>query len=150
MSTDFHFSAIFLLIFIHVNAFAQDNVNAQMLEYKTGIPTEWPARLNVVEAAPKNHRILIENDRVRVLEVTLLPGEIEMLYHYRWPSVLYIQEAGDFIDFDGDGKVIFDTRTLPEPLQYPLSMWKELEARHAVENLSLTLTMRLIRLEIKE
>ncbi len=150
MSTNFHFSAIFLLIFIHVNSFAQDNVNAQMLEYKTGIPTEWPARLNVVEAAPKNHRILIENDRVRVLEVTLLPGEIEMLYHYRWPSVLYIQEAGDFIDFDGDGKVIFDTRTLPEPLQYPLSMWKELEARHAVENLSLTQTMRLIRLEIKE
>ena len=67
-----------------------------------------------------------------------------------WNSVLYIQAAGDFIDRDRDGKVIFDTRKLPAPLKLPLTMWKGPEAPHSVENLSKTITIRLIRVEVKK
>jgi len=66
------------------------------------------------------------------------------------PSVLYILTAGDFIDRDGEGNVIFDTRQLKTPLQYLMTMWKDPEAPHAVENLSKTVTLHLVRVEMKK
>ncbi len=119
------------------------------LGYKTGDPSDWPAELDAVAAAPGNHKILLENDSVRVLEVSMAPGETEPLHSHRWPSVLYIQQAGDFIDKDADGNTIFDTRELDAPLTYPLTMWKEPEAPHSVVNLSDDQWVRLIRVEIK-
>jgi len=92
----------------------------------------------------------LENDKVRVLEVTMAPGEKEALHHHRWPSVLYIQEADDFVDYDDDGNVIFDSRQIPEPLPMPYTMYKDPEAPHSVVNLSETKPIRLIRVEMKE
>ena len=112
-------------------------------------PDYWPANLDAVIAAPKNHKILLENNQVRVLEVTLAPGETEKVHHHRWPSVLYIQEAGDFIDYDENGNIILDTRQLKTPLIFPMTMWKDLEAPHSIENLSKTKPIRLIRVEMK-
>lgn len=122
---------------------------AQDLSYATGNPADWPPELDAVIAAPDNHRILLENDRVRVLEVTLGPGEVEPLHHHRWPSVLHITAADHFIDRNADDEVIMDTRELDAPLPMPLTMWKEAEAPHSVENLSSTETIRLIRIEQK-
>lgn len=119
------------------------------LLYQTGDPGTWSPDQDAVASAPTNHTILLENDRVRVLEVTLWPREVEPLHHHRWPSVLYILEAGDFIDRDAQGNTIMDTRELPEPLQFPLTMWKDSEAPHSVENLSDTQPIRLIRVELK-
>jgi quercetin dioxygenase-like cupin family protein len=118
--------------------------------YKTGNPADWPKDSDAVIAAPRNHKILLENDKVRVLDVTIPPGETEPLHSHRWPSVLYILSAGDFVDRDGQGNVIFDTRQLKTPLQYPVTMYKEPEAPHAAENLSKTVTVHLIRVEIKK
>lgn len=112
-------------------------------------PEDWPANLDAVNAAPKNHKILMENDKVRVLEVTLAPGETEEVHHHQWPSVLYIQEAGDFIDYDSEGNIIMDSRQIKPALQFPMTMWKDAEAAHSVENLSKTITIRLIRVEMK-
>ncbi|HNP68995.1 MAG TPA: nuclear transport factor 2 family protein [Aequorivita sp.] len=138
------------LLAITVSVFSQENKTNQNLLYKTGNPTEWPLELDAVIAAPKNHKILLENDKVRVLEVTMAPGEKEALHHHRWPSVLYIQEADDFVDYDGDGNVIFDSRQIPEPLPMPYTMYKDPEAPHSVVNLSETKPIRLIRVEMKE
>ena len=138
------------LLAITVSVFSQENKTNQNLLYKTGNPTEWPLELDAVIAAPKNHKILLENDKVRVLEVTMAPGEKEALHHHRWPGVLYIQEADDFVDYDGDGNVIFDSRQIPEPLPMPYTMYKDPEAPHSVVNLSKTKPIRLIRVEMKE
>lgn len=119
------------------------------LAYKTGNPADWPKELDAVTAAPVNHKILLENDRVRVLEVTMAPSTVEPLHSHQWPSVLYIQSAGNFIDHDADGEIILDTRTLPEPMTFPMTIWKDSEAPHSVENLSDTQTIRLIRVEMK-
>jgi len=50
--------------------------------------TEWPPHLDALVAAPANHRLLFEDDAVRVLEVTVEPGERENLHHHRWPSLM--------------------------------------------------------------
>ncbi|PHK97887.1 hypothetical protein CGL56_13825 [Neolewinella marina] len=121
----------------------------QKLRYKTGNPADWPKEQDAVVSAPGNHKVLLENDRVRVLEVTLAPNELEPVHHHQWPSVLYIIEAGHFIDRDGEGNIIMDTREIPEPLVFPMTMFKEPEAPHSVENLSDTQPIRLIRVEMK-
>ena len=124
--------------------------SAHALPYQTVDPTDWPPELDAVVAAPENHSILLENDHVRVLEVTLGPGELEPLHHHRWPSTLHITAMGHFIDRNADGDIIFDTREMDGPPPLPLTMWKDAEAPHSVENLSETETIRLIRVEMKQ
>jgi hypothetical protein len=66
------------------------------------------------------------------------------------PIVLHILTAGYFIDRDAEDNVIFDTRQLKTPLQYPMTMWKDPVAPHAVENPSETLTLHLVRMDMKK
>ena len=146
------FILIILLCFINNNSFGQNRATKSdsAIIYKTGNPADWPKEKDAVIAAPKNHKILLENENVRVLEVNVLPGEIEAIHSHRWPSVLHIQAAGDFIDRDSSGTIIFDSRQLPTPLKFPMTIWKEPEAPHSIENLSKIITLRLIRVELKK
>ncbi len=141
-------AVISISVFSTISVFGQTTEKQELL-YKTGNPADWPKEQDAVVSAPNNHKILLENDRVRVLEVTLSPNEVEPVHHHQWPSVLYIMEAGDFIDRDAEGNVIMDSRQIPEPLVFPMTMWKAPEAPHSVENLSDTKTIRLIRVELK-
>lgn len=145
----FIITIVCIATFSIVSVFGQITEKQELL-YKTGYPSDWPKDQDAVVSAAKNHKILMENERVRVLEVTVTPNEVEAVHHHQWPSVLYIMEAGDFIDRDGEGNVIMDSRQLPEPLVFPMTMWKDPEAPHSVENLSDTKSIRLIRVEIKE
>jgi hypothetical protein len=43
--------------------------------------------LDAMVAAPKNHKVLYEDDHVRILEVTVQPGEVENMHHHPRPSV---------------------------------------------------------------
>ena len=70
-----------------------------------------PDPLDAVVAAPGNHRVVLENDFVRVLEVTVLPGEKEPLHWHRMPSVIYVIAKDDIQDLAADGKVMYDTKT---------------------------------------
>jgi hypothetical protein len=53
-----------------------------MVAPEEGNKRDWPPHLDAVTAAPKNHRVLWEDDQVRVLEVTVRPGEREELRHH--------------------------------------------------------------------
>lgn len=55
-------------------------------------PSTWDPKLDAVIAAPKHHAVLFENDRVRVLEVTLEPNDEEPVHHHRWPSVFVLDQ----------------------------------------------------------
>ncbi|WP_373491306.1 hypothetical protein [Parasphingorhabdus sp.] len=124
-------------------------VEGDQINYVTGDPANWPNELEATVAAPDNHKVLLENERVRVLEVTLGPGEVEPMHFHRWPSVLHILQADEWIDRDAAGNVIFDSRKGP-PLSLPITMWKGPEAPHSPVNLSDSVEVRLIRVEIKD
>ena len=49
--------------------------------------------MDAVIAAPKNHRVLFEDDHVRLLEVTVQPGETENMHVHQNPSVLAYDAA---------------------------------------------------------
>ena len=69
--------------------------------------TEWPPHLEALVAAPANHRLLHEDDEVRVLEVTVQPGERENLHHHRcWPSIMVVLARPDYRNFDAEGNEI--------------------------------------------
>ena len=108
----------------------------------------WPQSIDAVAAAPGNHHVLLENEQVRVLDVVVPPHTKEPVHAHCSPSVLYIIEASSFIDHDASGKVLLDTRELETPLTFPMTMWKDPEAPHSVENLS-DKPLHLIRVELK-
>src|SRR5881227_678677 len=53
----------------------------------------WTAKNDALAAAPGHHKLLFENEEVRVLEVTVPPGVCEPLHAHRYPSVLYYTSA---------------------------------------------------------
>src|SRR6476661_7018776 len=68
-------------------------------------PSTWDPELDAVKAAPKHHKVLFENDRVRVLEVILPPNDEEPVHHHRWPSVFVFDQIEPPVhDFTPDGR----------------------------------------------
>ena len=63
-----------------------ENAAMKRPEYAPGTPEE----LDAVVAAPGNHEVIFENDRVRVLRVTIRPGELEKQHTHKWESVFTI------------------------------------------------------------
>jgi len=100
-------------------------------------------------AAPQYHQLLLENDRVRVLDSRIPPGEIVPLHTHRWPAVYYTIAGGDFVRRDGEGKVLFDSRSVPGMLTSSASTWVECLPPHSVENVSPS-EIRLISVELKD
>ena len=61
---------------------------ATATQQKPAVPLwRWPNSMDSVNAAPKNHQVLFENDHVRLLEVTVQPGETENMHGHKFPSV---------------------------------------------------------------
>jgi quercetin dioxygenase-like cupin family protein len=116
---------------------------------KTAPPPNWPDSLDAVAAAPGNHKVVLENEHVRVLEVTVRPGEREPVHGHRWPSVLYVMAEDNIRDYDIHGKLIYETKTDPNPSKAPYTVWMDPQAPHAVENLSKE-PLRLLRVELKQ
>jgi hypothetical protein len=61
-------------------------------ERENGDPSKWDTDLDAVIAAPDHHKVLFENENLRVLEVILPPGDEEPVHHHRWPSVFVLDQ----------------------------------------------------------
>jgi hypothetical protein len=109
----------------------------------------WPNDLNALTAAPEHHRLLFENERVRVLEVRIGPGELTPVHTHRWPSVVHVAKSSNFLRRDGEGKLLFDSRTMGLQPATPVTQWIEGLPPHSVENIGNT-EILLISTELKE
>lgn len=94
----------------------------------------WPDSLDALTAAPEFHKLLFENERVRVLEVRIGPGEFVPVHTHRWPGTAYVVSASDFLRRDGEGKLLFDSRTAGPPPATPSTQWIDPLPPHSVEN----------------
>src|SRR5262245_10591079 len=70
-----------------------------------------PLSLDGVTAAPEHHKVIFENERVRVVEFRVPPGEAVPAHTHRWPTVNYVIALSDFLSFDGNGDLKLDSRT---------------------------------------
>jgi|ERR1700730_16108866 len=95
----------------------------------------WPDSLDAISAAPAFHRLLLENDHVRVLEVRIKPGQFVPLHTHRWPSVMHVTSASDFLRRDAEGQLIFDSRSAGASQRTPDVVWAPPLPPHSVENI---------------
>ncbi len=78
----------------------------------------WPDALDALAAAPEHHRLLLENEHVRVLETLIPAGETTAIHTHRWANVQYVVSGTDFVRRDDKGTVLVDSRadgTSPRP-----------------------------------
>jgi hypothetical protein len=111
----------------------------------------WPGDLDGVKAAPETHKVIFENEHVRVLEVTIPPHSKEPVHTHCLPSTLYIQQIGDIIVRDPDGKLIFDSRQMKEneKQKAPFVLWNPGEGPHSDENPD-DVPIKIIQIENKD
>jgi hypothetical protein len=95
----------------------------------------WPDSLDAVIAAPNHHKVLFENELVRVLEVRIAPGDIVPVHTHRWPASIYVAKQSDFLRRDGNGDLLFDSRTMGPPPAKPVAQWTPPLPPHSVENI---------------
>ena len=51
---------------------------------------EWPENLDALKAAPDNHKVVYEDDKVRVLAVILDGKKSEPIHTHKWKSIMWI------------------------------------------------------------
>ena len=109
----------------------------------------WSEALDALQAAPRHHRLLLENDRVRVLDTRISPGDTVQVHTHRWPAVYHLGSWSDFVRRDAEGKVLLDTRGRPPPATLPLIVWSEPLPPHSLENVG-TADLHAVSIEIKD
>jgi hypothetical protein len=139
-----------LAYFCTVFLVALGSAQAQNNNLSKGVCT-WPGNLDGVKAAPETHKVIFENEHVRVLEVTIPPHSKEPVHTHCLPSTLYIQQIGDIIVRDPDGKLIFDSRQMKEneKQKAPFVLWNAGEGPHSDENPD-DLAIKIIQVENKD
>jgi mannose-6-phosphate isomerase-like protein (cupin superfamily) len=90
--------------------------------------------LDALTAAPSHHRLLLENDRVRVLDTEILPGDRTPVHTHQWPAVHYVLSWSAFVRRDESGTVMLDTRTTAFAQAPPQVLWGEPLSAHSLEN----------------
>jgi hypothetical protein len=106
----------------------------------------WPDALDAVIAAPGHHHLVLENERVRVLDTHIPVGDTVPLHTHRWPAVYYVVQASDFIRRDQDGNVTLDSRDGPPR---GAANFFEFLAPHSIENVG-DVEIHLISVELKK
>lgn len=110
---------------------------------------EWPDELDAMTAAPDHHTVLLENDRVRVLDSLVKAGDSTPIHTHRWPAVLYILGVSEFVRYDDKGNVLFDSRTSGSRVSDGQAVWSPPLQPHFVKNVGDD-DIRVIGVEFKE
>jgi hypothetical protein len=108
----------------------------------------WPDSLDAISAAPAFHRLLLEDDQVRVLEVRIKAGQFVPLHTHRWPSLVHVKSASDFLRRDAEGKLIFDSRSAGASQKAPDVVSTPPLPPHSVENVGAS-EIHILTVELK-
>lgn len=108
----------------------------------------WPPKLDAVLAAPEHHRVLLENEHVRVLETRIRPGETTALHTHQHPAATTILSWADMVRRDEHGAVLLDTRGAAGPDALPATTWTPPLGPHTLTNVGAE-DIHVIAVEIK-
>jgi len=109
----------------------------------------YPDSLDSTTAAPKQHRVVYEDDRIRLLEVTILAGEKEPLHGHKYPSVFAFDSVQPLLhDHTPDGKPVTINRGLLHN-DFPACLSMGPQAPHSAQDDD-TFPQHFYRLEFKK
>jgi hypothetical protein len=85
-------------------------------------------------AAPDHHRVVFENDRVRVVETVIRAGDTTPLHSHLTPHLLIFTSGSRFVRRDAEGAVMLDTRLQGPDFVIPTHAWNDGTGAHTLEN----------------
>jgi hypothetical protein len=97
-------------------------------------PWPWPDTLDALIASPEHHRLLFENDSVRVIDTLIPPNDTTALHTHKWPASLYILSWSDFVRYDDQNNCVVDSRTFEKSPSPSMALWTESLRPHRLEN----------------
>lgn len=108
----------------------------------------WDPALDALIAAPKHHRLMLENESVRVLETKILPGEMAPVHTHCWPAAYYVISWSDFVRRDEKGEVMVDSREKGITITPGEAIWAGELGPHTLENVG-DQPIHIISVEVK-
>jgi hypothetical protein len=112
-------------------------------------PEQWPDELDALVAAQRHHKLMFENDSVRVLDTNIPPGEITALHTHRFAASHVVINWSDFIRYDAEGNVLLDSRNMGKTITPFSALWSEPIGLHALKNIG-NGDLHIISIEIKK
>lgn len=113
-------------------------------------PPVYPEECDGPIAAPDHHKVVFEDERVRITELRVKPGETVPVHTHRWPTINYVIKLSDFCSYDADGTLKLDSRIGnfqgKEGEAFCLPSFPPL---HSVKNVG-TIEMHAISVEVKD
>lgn len=109
---------------------------AVMIATTTSVEAQ-TANFDAVAVAPSSHRVLMEDDKIRVLRVEVAPGVTEPVHDHRWPSVMYFQQPQPitYITYKlVNGRPVETERIDAPALKVSQTVRAEPEGLHAIKN----------------
>jgi len=107
---------------------------------------------DAVTAAPGSHKVLMEDDDIRVLRVKVDPGATEPVHEHQWPSVMYFEQPQPitYIEYKLVDGVPVETDRIDAPaLAVGQTVRTGPEGLHAVQNRG-TAPFLAVRIEFKK
>ena len=98
-------------------------------------PWPWSEDLDGPVAAAGNHRVIFENDRVRVLDTRIPAGTTAPLHTHRRATASYVISGSGFVRRDEHGETLLDTRSIDPPFAMPSILWSDMTPAHTLENI---------------
>ena len=89
---------------------------------------------DAVIAAPRHHKILFENEAVRILETRIASGDVTPAHTHQWPAALYVLSWSAVGQADPTGRVMFDSRSLNNSPAERSALWSPSVPLHSISN----------------
>ena len=100
-------------------------------------------------AAPDHHRAILENDRVRVLDVRIPPGDTVPAHQHDLPSIFITLSPADLVLRDLSGQTVREVRRSRDVPLEPHVEWRDpAPAPRTVSNID-TVELQALRIELK-
>jgi hypothetical protein len=110
---------------------------------------QWPDELDALVASPQHHKLLFENEFVRVLDANIAPSEITNVHTHKYPASFYFLSWSDFIRYDEKGNILVDSRTLSDIPTIGSALWSGPLTAHLLKNIG-DKNLHVISVEIKK
>ncbi|MDJ0852083.1 MAG: hypothetical protein QNK04_27250 [Myxococcota bacterium] len=102
-----------------------------------------------LSAAPEHHRVILENDTVRVLDVRIPPGDTVPAHQHDLPSIFITLSPADLVLRSLSGENVRDVRRTRDAHAEPQVEWRDpAPAPRIVSNID-TVELRALRIELK-
>ncbi|HEY4324773.1 MAG TPA: hypothetical protein VGN20_12330 [Mucilaginibacter sp.] len=116
---------------------------------KSKQPEQWPDELDALISAPQHHKLMFENDCVRVINANIPRGETTSVHTHRFAASHIVISWSDFIRYDAEGNVLLDSRSVGKTIEPHSALWSEPLGPHSLKNVG-TNDLHIISTEIKK